>query len=148
MEAGTSSQLLNPPFLSAALAKKTARRAGSAAELVAMLADCVPVPAQREQFVREANSNIAPAHGEQHVPAAAPDQPALAEPALQLADEALARAEKLLARHIGPMAAVIVKRAAKRARNRREFVEGLAAAVDDADERARFEAEAWGTLGG
>ncbi len=132
------------------LAKKTARRAGSAAELVAMLADCVPVPAQREQFLREAGKSLPQAGGEERSPAPAKapvPAPAPAEPELQLEAEALARVEKLLARHVGPMAAVLVKRVAKSARSRRALVEGLIGAIDDEGERARFEADAWGALG-
>ena len=138
------------------LARKTARRAGSVAELIALLADCVPVPAQREQFLHEAGPERPRPGGTEPPPApavavavahATAPPPAQSEPGLRLDAEALARIEKLLARHIGPMAALIVKRAAKGARSRRELVEGLAGSIDDEGARGRFEADAWGALG-
>jgi hypothetical protein len=133
------------------LAKRTARKAGSVTELIGLLADCVPVPAQREQFMLEARKSL-PTAAREEPPAPpargeAPPREAAATPPASFDEGALGRAEKLLARHIGPMAAVIVKRAAKGARNRRELVAALAASIDDADERARFEDEAWGALG-
>jgi len=127
------------------LAKKTARKASSFSALIEMLGDCVPVPAQREQFMREAATNVAQSKGDEPAPVAAPAT--AAAPGLALGAEALAGAEKLLARHIGPMAALIVKRAAKSARSQREFVETLSASIDGEEERSRFEAEAWGALG-
>jgi class 3 adenylate cyclase len=129
------------------LAKKAARKAGSAAELVALLADGVPVPAQREQFLREA-AKIVPGTARETPPAsAAPAPPAPPAPALALEDALRARLESLLARRIGPMAAVLLKRALTTAQNRRALVDALAAAVDDAEERAQFEADAWSALG-
>ncbi|HMA89047.1 MAG TPA: adenylate/guanylate cyclase domain-containing protein [Burkholderiales bacterium] len=122
------------------LAKRTARKAGSVAELIGLLADCVPVPGQREQFMLEARKNL---------PAATPEAraPGTVDKPTSFDDAALTRAEKLLARHIGPMAGVIVKRAVKAARSRRELVAALAASIDDAAERGRFEDEAWAALG-
>jgi class 3 adenylate cyclase len=122
------------------LAKRTARKAGSVTELIGLLADCVPVPAQREQFMREARKSLPAAMPEAQAPGAV-DKPASFD------DAALTHAEKLLARHIGPMAAVIVKRAARGARSRRELVAALAASIDDPAERGRFEDEAWSALG-
>ena len=133
------------------LAKRTARKAGSVTELIGLLADCVPVPAQREQFMLEARKSLPTAAREESpapaAPREAPRRDALATPPASFDEGALARAEWLLARHIGPMAALIVKRAAKGARSRRELVAALAASIDDADERAHFEDEAWSALG-
>jgi class 3 adenylate cyclase len=128
------------------LAKKAARKAGSAAELVALLADGVPVPAQREQFLREA-AKIVPGTARETVPASAAPAPPAPAPALALEDALRAQLESLLARRIGPMAAVLLKRALMTAQNRRALVDALAAAVDDAEERAQFEADAWSALG-
>ncbi len=131
------------------LAKRTARKAGSVTELIGLLADCVPVPAQREQFMLEARKSLPTAAREEPpAPREAPPRDAVATPPASFDEGALARAERLLARHIGPMAAVIVKRAARGARSRRELVAALAASIDDSAERGRFEDEAWGALGG
>jgi len=131
------------------LAKRTARKAGSVTALIGLLADCVPVPAQREQFMLEARKSLPTAAREEPpAPVEAPRRdPAAAAPA-SFDEGALGRAEKLLAQHIGPMAAVFVKRAANSARSRRELVAALAASIDDAHERAKFEDEAWDALGG
>jgi class 3 adenylate cyclase len=134
------------------LARRSARKARTVAELVAMLADGIPVPAQREQFLRQAGKAVPQSGGDKPAPAPAPaaapaPAPARPEPALQIDAEALARLEKLLARHIGPMAAVLVKRAVKSARDRRGLLEALTASIDDDGERAQFEADAWGALG-
>ncbi|HXZ93016.1 MAG TPA: adenylate/guanylate cyclase domain-containing protein [Burkholderiales bacterium] len=130
------------------LAKKTARKAGSVTELIGLLADCVPVPAQREQFMLEARKSL-PAAAREEPPASreAPSREAAEAPPASFDGAALARVEKLLARQVGPMAAVIVKRAARGARGRRELVAALAASIDDAAERGRFEDEAWSALG-
>jgi class 3 adenylate cyclase len=132
------------------LAKKTARRARSVTELIGLLADCVPVPAQREQFMLEARKSL-PAAAREEPPAPAeqrPEQRAPVEaPPASVDEAALASVERALARHIGPMAAVIVKRAARGARGRRELVAALAASIEDPGERRKFEDEAWGALG-
>ena len=130
------------------LAKKAARKARTAAELVALLADGVPLPVQREQFLREAAKLVPGAAAgapPPAVPAAAAPPPAA--PALALEEAARARLEGLLARHIGPMAKLLLKRALNGARGRRELLETLAGSIDDADERAQFEADAWNALG-
>ena len=130
------------------LAKKAARKARSAAELVALLADGVPLPAQREQFLREAGK-IVPGAARGALPPAAPatDAPPPPVPALALEEATRARLEGLLARRIGPMAKLLFNRALSGARDRRELVETLAVSIDDADERAQFEADAWNALG-
>ncbi|MGE5129877.1 MAG: adenylate/guanylate cyclase domain-containing protein [Sphingomonadaceae bacterium] len=139
------------------LAKRTARKARSVTELIGLLADCVPVPAQREQFMLEARRSL-PAATREEPPAPRDERPAQREegaaqraaveaPPASLDEAALARVERALAQHIGPMASVIVKRAARSARGRRELVAALAASIDDPGERGRFEDEAWGALG-
>ncbi|MGE5667735.1 MAG: hypothetical protein ACM338_06030, partial [Betaproteobacteria bacterium] len=129
-----------------------------------LLADCVPVPAQREQFMLEARKSL-PAATREEPPAPREERPvqreegaaqreegaaqraAVEAPPASVDEAALARVERALARHIGPIAAVIVKRAARGARGRRELVAALAASIDDPGERGRFENEAWGALG-
>ena len=54
----------------------------------------------------------------------------------------LARAEQLLSRHIGPLARLLVRDAAKSAKSSRDLFERLASHIDDAKVRERFLAEA------
>lgn len=60
----------------------------------------------------------------------------------EIGPELLVRAEQMLARHIGPMARVLVRHAAKKVTNRRELFVHLAAHIDDADNRRIFMADA------
>ena len=49
-----------------------------------------------------------------------------------------AQLEKLLARYIGPLARIIIGRAAKTARSDEELLQALGAAIDDEAQRAAF----------
>jgi class 3 adenylate cyclase len=71
-------------------------------------------------------------------PATAP--PAGTTPGRPLSPEVLAEAEDRLAVHIGPVAKLLVKRAAKQASNTKEFYEHLAGHIDDPQARRRFAA--------
>jgi serine/threonine protein kinase len=58
--------------------------------------------------------------------------------AVVLAPEVLQRAERLLAEHLGPVARVVVKRAAAKARDERELYLLLADEIEDKEERKVF----------
>jgi hypothetical protein len=83
--------------------------------------------------------------GPRPAPAPPPARPAAAPPAPKgpgrpLSPEVLAEATDRLAVHIGPVAGLLVKRAAKQASSSKELYERLAAHIDDPRERRRFAA--------
>lgn len=61
--------------------------------------------------------------------------------------EQLSEMATRLATYVGPVAAVLVERAARRARDERELIEMLAKEVDDRSARDRFIAEVRGRIG-
>jgi hypothetical protein len=70
-------------------------------------------------------------------------------PAAQVAwrQEQLSAMATRLATYVGPVAAVLVERASRRARDERELIEMLAKEVDDLSSRDRFIAEVRGRIG-
>jgi len=125
------------------LVQKTARRSASREELVRALADAIPIPERRAEFLGDAGAGAAPAKRDAPV-AGAPSPPphALQHAATAIRPELVARAEHLLAQHIGPMAKILVKKAAQSARGRKDFVAALSNAIDDDKNRAAFLAAA------
>jgi serine/threonine protein kinase len=71
-------------------------------------------------------------------PAPAPTPPPAPTTQQAIAPEQLARIEALLAHYLGPIAPVLVKRAAKQATNRDALIAALAVELDDEKERASF----------
>jgi class 3 adenylate cyclase len=118
--------------------RKTAATAGDQADLCQRLAAHVP-EGQRGAF-RERLGDLmglpaAPAPGAAVPP---PGPPAAGAPQRPLSPDVLAEAAERLAVHIGPMAKVLVKRAAENARGTRELYERLAQHIDDPRARQRF----------
>ena len=66
--------------------------------------------------------------------------PAGPAPGRPLSPEVLAEAADRLAVHIGPVAKLLVKRAAKQASNTKDLYERLAGQIDDPQARRRFAA--------
>ncbi len=125
------------------LVQKTARKSATREDLVRALADAIPVPERRAEFLDETGAHVAPARRVAPAADAAPSAPPVIEPAAAgIKPEQVARAEHLLAQHIGPMAKILVKKAAQRARGTKDFVASLAEAIDDEKERAAFLAAA------
>jgi hypothetical protein len=60
----------------------------------------------------------------------------------EIGPELLARAEQMLARHIGPMARILVRQAAKQVASPRELFEQLATHIDNAKDRQVFMVDA------
>ncbi len=107
------------------MVQSAARRAPSLEALRDMVARDIGTPAQREAFLRGGTlSGIVP------LPSAG------AAPALSAA--VVEAGQKELARLIGPIAAVVVRRAAAKAGSAAEFWEALAAHIDAPADRARF----------
>lgn len=125
------------------LVQKTARKCTAREELVRALADAIPIPERRARFLQETGMEVAPAKRAAPVSGAATRTVPVGEHAAAgIRPEVVARAEHLLAQHIGPMARILVRKAAQSARGTRDFIAALAAAIDDEKERAAFLAAA------
>jgi len=107
-----------------------ANTAGTVAELVRLLAWEIP-DAAKAAFLRKFSDvswvRSQPASG-----------PAAVGVAAEFSAEILAEAEHRLAQHLGPVARVVVKRAAVKARDQAELYLLLAAEIEDAEERKAF----------
>ncbi len=106
------------------LVRTAARTARSPEALVAEVASTIGVPAERDRFVRHALSGELTRTG--------------GAPARLVAPEAVERAQSALTRYVGPIARLLVKRAAARARSEPELWELLALHIDHASEREAF----------
>lgn len=132
------------------LVTKASRKAASVEELTTLLADFVADESEREAFAdevrqhargdsrgltRATDATIMPSSGmAQGFGQAAPEIGG----AGALDDELLARAEALLAEAVGPIARVLVRKAAKKSRNAVELGEHLARDIQAPRERERF----------
>ena len=131
--------------LARVLVRKAAKTAPDVAALCQLLAVAVPEPDQAG-FRRRLESLLgvppptpgAPGAGGA-TPAPAP-APSSRGPGRPLTGEVLAEATERLAVYIGPMARVLVKRAAEQATGTRDLYERLARHIDDPGDRRRFEA--------
>jgi len=121
--------------------RKAAKTAPDLPTLCQML-DVALSESQRAAFRRRlgdvAGPPPAPPPSPARPPATAP--PAGTTPGRPLSPEVLAEAEERLAVHIGPVAKLLVKRAAKQASNTKEFYQHLAGHIDDPQARRRFAA--------
>ncbi len=130
------------------LARQLVRRAAAGTHNVerfyAVLADAVPDGAEREAFVAhlrglDVGSSAA---GAAPVAPAAASRPQVAQvaatPSVVFDAALLARCEKQLAQHIGPLARVLIKRAANDSGNVSELVRRLADHIDSEPERRAF----------
>jgi hypothetical protein len=125
------------------LVQRTARKSATRDELVRTLADAIPVPERRAEFLRGAGASAAPAKRDAAAASAPPAGPPAVEQATTgISPQIAARAEHLLAVHIGPMAKILVKKATTSARGTKEFIAVLADAIDDEEDRAAFLAAA------
>ena len=105
-------------------------------EFYAGLAATISDQADRADFLAGAPVDFDRALGE------AADVPGPPAGAPSLDDELLSQATRHLAEHIGPLARVIVRKAAVVARDRDELYSRLAAHISGEDDRARFLATA------
>ena len=122
------------------LVQNAARRAGSLDELCDTLGRLIEQPEQRAQFRQEvlADQTAATALTQRAGSAAPPRVGAVAPaPAAIPADEA-ARAEQALVRHVGPIARILVKRAAGSAASVDELWQTLAAHIPVEADRQAF----------
>jgi serine/threonine-protein kinase len=110
----------------------TARTAGTLAELVRLLAWEIP-DAAKAAFQKKF-SDVS------WVRSGPPSGPAANPLAAHFSAEILAEAERRLAQYLGPVARVVVKRAAVNARGEADLYLLLAAEIEDAEERKAFSA--------
>ena len=111
-----------------------AKTAGTLAELVRLLAWEIPDAAKAaflKKFADVSWVRSQPASGP-------PSGPATVGVAAEFSAEILAEAEHRLAQHLGPIARVVVRRAAVKARDQAELYLLLAEEIEDAAERKAF----------
>lgn len=122
------------------LVQTVAGRGRSAADLVAELAQSVPVEADRERFLRE-TSSLARLRS----PAPPAGGPPLSDSSgrrsggtVSLPEQELERAQAALTEFVGPIARVLVRRAAANASSVEQLWQALATHIDSPTERAAF----------
>jgi serine/threonine-protein kinase len=114
------------------LVKQAAAAASDVTQLYETLARSIDQPAERTRFLSQAPKAVqAPAR-----PAAAAGATSLGS--VGLIPEQIAAAESALAFHVGPIARVLVKQAARDATSNRDFYERLVRHIDREDDRAAF----------
>ena len=128
------------------LVHKAAARSADARALFDTLAQNVPEPARRAFIASFADVR------ESHAPPPAPSPavtappstavPAAPERPRELTPEILGRAEQMLSRHIGPLARLLVRDAAKQAKSPRDLFERLSLHIDNEQVRKLFITEA------
>jgi class 3 adenylate cyclase len=117
------------------LVENAAHRAGSAAELRGTLLAILPNQADQETFLHSCHELLPETAG---ASPSAPAEPAPPASASALDSVILERAQKALASYIGPMARVLVKRAARTAPTPAALYELLAVEIPSATDRAAF----------
>jgi serine/threonine protein kinase len=131
--------------LAKVLVRKAAASTHEPHELIAVLANSLK-PNERERFIKDTGptwglpaadtvdasiiGNTSPGH-----PASAGVRPGAAAP---LTEERVRAATRILAKYLGPIATVLGKKAAQRARDEDEYLELLAANLPNEAERRRF----------
>lgn len=131
------------------LVQRAARRACSAPDLYEMLAQHLPDPGSKELFLAALSAGTAGAQG--RVPSETSERPPTAVPqpgnAVQLDSALRERIRRRLAESQGPLAKVLIKRAASRARSLPELCRYLADELPEG-EREAFVVDCLGWVGG
>jgi hypothetical protein len=127
--------------LARVLVRKAAKTAPDLPALCQLLDVALP-ESQRAAFRRRLGDvgGAPPAAAPSPARPAAPPPPAGPAPGRPLSPEVLAEAEERLAVHMGPVAKLLVKRAAKQASSTKELYERLAGQIDDPQARRHFAA--------
>jgi hypothetical protein len=121
--------------LARVIVRRAAESARSVGELCAAIAEAIPDPADRASFLaaapleNPAGAPAPPARERRDAPPAA---------AAALTPAELGEAERRLAQYIGPLAAVLVKKAARAAGDRDDFYARLGASIANPADRAAF----------
>ena len=130
-------QVIGP--MATVLVRRAARECDSLPDLYARLAAQVTDPGARQTFLGRvaASGHGTTGSGQGH---AAPDPPSHAG-VVALSDALVDGAQRLLARRVGPIAKIVVKKAASKARDRQDFLALVADAVPDAAQRSALLSE-------
>lgn len=113
------------------LVRRAVEKSRSLEEFRTAIAETILDPADRDSFLGAFGSK-----GE--VAEASAPAPVSVEPAWRLDDQEADRVVRLLANELGPLARVLVARAAKKATSRQGFYRHLVEGIDDRDARMRF----------
>ena len=116
------------------LIRTTAAKAGSLDSLCAELAAAVPAGEERERFAREAAQLM------RRRPPAGDDTPSRGRPGQPISEQELEHAERSLTPYIGPVARILVRRAAREATSLDRLWDSLASHIEAPAERAAFRA--------
>jgi serine/threonine protein kinase len=131
--------------------RKTASQAKNPNELFSLLAQSLPTESDRNAFLARKDDLLRRFPRVQQIPASAPavepaatavQTPAASPARAQLTPAAVRRAAELMAPYVGPVARVLVERAAPRAESLRGLYLLLAEHLHDRTERARFLSQA------
>lgn len=114
--------------LSKALVRKAAQKTSNVGELTELLARFIPSPQDKTVFLERT----------QIVPSAPPANDAGAPSLAPVTEDILRVAEKSLAVHLGPVAKILVKKAARTASDLEEFYDLLAAELPDERKKDAF----------
>jgi serine/threonine protein kinase len=129
--------------LAKVLVKQGQGEAADIDELLRLLADNIPAPAERDEFLAKMATlkKKMGASSPPPAPAPAPSATALGKAQktrINFTPEAVALAEKRLASYVGPLARVLIKDAVSKSASLRELYTSLAVHIDDEDERKAF----------
>ncbi len=130
--------------LASVLVKRAARECADLPSLYARLAEQVTDPGARSAFVAQSGSGSSSGNSRLTGNSGMPSQLSagfMAGSGLPVDDALVARCTKLLIVHLGPIASVVTKRAAAKARHRAAFFEALEMALDDPQTRIALRAE-------
>jgi serine/threonine-protein kinase len=122
--------------LAAVLVRRTARDCHDLPTLYARLTEQVTNPTARNAFMAQQSTTRPPGTGGTRPAATGPGQAART-----ISEALVTQSTKLLAMHVGPIAAVVVKRAAAKATSRKAYLSALEEAVIDTTARAHLRAE-------
>ena len=127
--------------VAAVMVRRAARECEDLPSLLARLAEQVSHPGAKAAFLEQATQSPTLGSATRRTAVtAAPTAAAATTVAAPIDEAVLAQATRLLAQQVGPIAGVLVKRAAARAPDRAAFYGALADAVPDAAARERLRA--------
>ena len=127
-----------------ALVRKAGQQAANVEELTQLLARFIPSEEDKTQFLGKTRTlNTQELERVARVaepPSAAPDAPAAPATGeeVEVSEQTIQHAKECLATHVGPIAGMLVRKAAKRAASREEFFHRLAGELSDDASRAEF----------
>ncbi len=126
--------------LARVIVRRAAESATSVGELCRAIAEVIPDAADRASFLAAAPTESGPEAAARLAGERREATPAAAPPAgqLELSEAELSAAERRLAQYIGPLAGVLVRKAARAAADRRDFYARLGASIANPADRAAF----------